>query len=170
MRHILIIFCFIILKSPLLASGILINPSDSTETPEYLKAAWKEWSHYKMKLLRENKINKDSTEKYAIDKKSGQIAYVTIHRRISKKRGENIFYYFLNGKLLKILMIISDQSALGIWKDTESGVYLFKNDTLVLKREFKIVPQDESILFSASNLYYNKAMQYVKDDQKEILH
>jgi hypothetical protein len=119
--------------------------------------------------LRENKISKDSTEKYAINKKSGQIAFITIHRRLSKKRGENIFYYFLNGKLLKILMIISDQSALGVWKDTESGVYLFNNDSMVLKREFKIVPQDEGVLLSESGLYFNKAMQYIMDDKKDSL-
>ena len=169
MRCILIIFCFFILKSPLFANSILLDISDSTETPEYLKAAWKEWSHYKIKLLRENKISKDSTEKYAIDKKSGQIAFITIHRRLSKKRGENFFYYFLNGKLLKILMIISDQSALGVWKDTESGVYLFNNDSMVLKREFKIVPQDEGVLLSESGLYFTKAMQYIIADKKDSL-
>jgi len=128
---------------------------------EEAKQIWKEWRSYKMKIKKEIKIGKDSTEKYTTDKKSNQLVLIRIWRRPEKRRVENMYFYYVNSKLFRILYIASKQNDFGIWKDIESAVYIFLKDKLVERSEINIEPKNEDSLLRISEKYYDKGLAYL---------
>lgn len=152
-----------------IAHGQETQPSviDSTitiEIPEEAKSAWKEYSALKFGMIKNIKFGKDSSEKYYIDKKSGSIAFIVIHKRLSKRRVELTYLHYLNSQLLKESFLIREQSNLGIWINKGYGAYIFLNEKLVAKKEKNFIPLTENSMLLISNRYFLNALNFLKSN------
>jgi len=146
------------------AQPSLIDSTITMEIPEEVKSAWKEYSALKLGMIKSIKFGKDSSEKYYIDKKSGSIAFIVIHKRLSKRKVELIYLHYLNSQLLKESFLIREQSNLGIWINKGYGAYIFFNDKQVAKKEKNFIPLTENSMLLISNRYFLNALNFLKSN------
>ncbi len=159
----IVLSCFLFFCSKVYASHVTCA-EDSTEILAKINADLCEWAqHKKTKMLKRLELKGDSTETYTIDTETKELLYIHIFRKPKKRSGQHIYYFYLHNKIFRIVFVDRNQGKMLIMKDTGSGLYCFREDTLIYKIENTDVKRTANFLIGNANTYFEKYIQYLNE-------